>query len=81
MIIGLVIGISAAAQQPVIVAAPGKDPVVCKRSEQSETGSRMSPRRVCKRKSQWAFEESETQRLIDKLGAGHTGTPSPGRRE
>jgi hypothetical protein len=81
MIIGLVIGIAAAAEQPVIVTAPGKDPVICKRSEQAETGSRMAPPRVCKRKSQWAFEENETQRLIEKLGARHTGTPTPGRRE
>ena len=81
MIIGLVIAISAAAEQPVIVTAPANDPVVCKRSEQAETGSRMAPPRVCKRKSQWAFEENETQRLIKKLGSRHTGIPAPSTRD
>ena len=82
LLIGLLIAASAAAaQEPITVTAPAQDPIVCKRSKHSETGSRMAPRRICKAKSEWLFEEQQTQRTLRKLDDRFNAPPAvPGGR-
>ena len=43
------------------------DPVVCKKDRSFVTGSHMRQPKVCKLKSEWAFEERHTQRKLQSV--------------
>lgn len=69
MSIFLALSLLAGAQSASLAAEPpantdDKDPIVCQRIE--ETGSRLSSKKVCMRKSQWAEQRNEDRMLIDR---------------
>jgi hypothetical protein len=47
--------------------SPDADPIVCKASKTPEVGTRMKPKRVCMRRSQWDYEAGVTQIGLRKL--------------
>ena len=48
-------------------SATDADPVVCKTPKISEVGTRMKPKKVCMRQSQWDYEHKVTQRGLTEL--------------
>ncbi len=79
--VGLLMLASPTEAPPITVTQDAPDPVVCKRSEHSETGSRMAPKRICKRESEWRFEEQQTQRALRRVDDRFNAPPAvPGGR-
>lgn len=68
--VGLVLGATAAAAQApadsTTRVGPNADPnqVVCVRER--ETGSRVSSRRICRTRAEWAAHEAEQRRTVEK---------------
>ena len=65
VLLGLIAAQAAAvAAQPPLEAQA--DPVIC-RSEQSEVGTHMRPKRVCMKKSEWALVQANTETQVDRV--------------
>ena len=60
-----VLAAPAVADQPQRDSSKQEDKVVCKRSEEAETGSRLArPRKTCLKQSEWKRLEAEKNRAI-----------------
>jgi hypothetical protein len=68
----------AAEPQPVAVAEA--DPIVCHGRSESVVGTRIKPKKICMKKSDWDYQEKHTQRELQQINQrGNNPGPALGR--
>ena len=68
-----------AAQQATTQLAQ-EDPVVCRGRSESVVGTRIKPKKICMKKSDWDYQERHTQRELQQINQrGNNPGPALGR--
>ena len=71
------------AQSAPSAAAPesaGDDPIICKGRSESVVGTRIKPKKICMKKSDWEYRERHTQRELQQVNQrGNNPGPALGR--
>ena len=71
-------GPAASASEPVAVAEA--DPIVCHGRSESVVGTRIKPKKICMKKSDWDYQEKHTQRELQQINQrGNNPGPALGR--
>jgi hypothetical protein len=80
MILSALAAISEAPQASPAKAAEA-DPIVCSRPRSdSEVGTRMRPKKICMKKSDWDYQEKHVQRELQQINnRGNNPGPALGR--
>lgn len=62
-------------------AAPApEDPVICRGRSESVVGTRIKPKKICMKKSDWDYQEKHTQRELQQINQrGNNPGPAIGR--
>jgi len=57
-----------------------EDPVVCRGRSESVVGTRIKPKKICMKKSDWDYQERHTQRELQQINQrGNNPGPALGR--
>ncbi|HET7709042.1 MAG TPA: hypothetical protein VFK50_05845 [Sphingomicrobium sp.] len=66
--VALLVFASAQGAAPAVSPKPNfEDPVVCRRSKLPEVGTRMKPKPVCQRKSDWAMFDKQNENELRQI--------------
>ena len=66
------------ASEPIKVAEA--DPIVCRGRSESIVGTRIKPKKICMKKSDWDYQEKHTQRELQQINQrGNNPGPALGR--
>lgn len=78
LVVALFAVASATQAQPATATSSQNDPLVCKQAKLAEVGTRFKPKRICRKKSDWALEarleRQGAQDFLDKT------TPYPSEK-
>lgn len=56
------------------------DPIVCKGRSESVVGTRIKPKKICMKKSDWEYREKQTQHELQQINQrGNNPGPALGR--
>ncbi len=59
---------------------PAEDPIVCHGRSESVVGTRIKPKKICMKKSDWEYQEKHTQRELQQINQrGNNPGPALGR--
>jgi hypothetical protein len=77
----LLIAVAGPAASPSDTAAAAEaDPIVCRGRSESVVGTRIKPKKICMKKSDWDYQERHAQRELQQINQrGNNPGPALGR--